>query len=162
MICRVSWHIPVFLSVILTLGCNSSVKHVQIDEITKDAELMADLQAPPEQPLGLERTFIGLESPFTPLQHPPIAIFPETDIQLQIHNAMPNSKVDLKILAVTPAPGVDYKIVAVTPDSGIDYKMLIVPSQKHSPHVIGTLDVPFMPEVPPIPNVPHVPWKPKD
>ena len=155
MICRVSWHIPVFLSVILTLGCNSSVKHVQIDEITKDAELMAALQPPPEQPLGLER-------PIIPLQHPPISIFPETDIQLQIQNAMPNSKVDLKILAVTPAPGVDYKIVAVTPDSGIDYKMLIVPSQKHSPHVIGTLDVPFMPEVPPIPNVPHVPWKPKD
>ena len=155
MIWRLSWHIPIFLSVILTLGCNSSVKHVQIDDITKDAELMAALQAPPEQPLGLERRIIQL-------QHPPIVISPETSIEFQTPNVTPNSHLDLKILAVTPSPGVDYKIVAVTPDSGIDYKMLIVPSQKHSPHVIGTLDAPFMPEVPPIPNVPHVPWKPKD
>ena len=149
MIWRLSWSIPVFLSVILTFGCNSSAKHVQIDEFAMNAEPMAALQTPPEQPLGLERRI-------TPLQHPPITISPEASIKFQTPALTPNSNIDLKILAVTPSPGVDYKIVAVTPDSGIDYKMLMVPSQKQSPHVIGTLEIPSMPEVP------HVPWKPKD
>ena len=148
---RLSWTVPVILSVILNLGCNSSAKHLRMQEFTKDTELMATLQAPPEQPLGLER-------PIIPPQHPPITIHPEPHTELRIPIVTLNSNPRSKILTVTPDPNVDYKVAVGTPNPGIDYKMLVVPGQEHIPHT-------FVRPVPPLrrkPEVPPVPWKPKN
>ena len=151
MIWRSLCPVPVFLSVILTLGCNSSAKHVQMEEITKDAELMATLHAPPAHSLGLKRPIISL-------QHPQFAIPPEANIDFQIPIVTPNPNMSLKILAVTPNPNTDYKIAAATPAPGADYKMLIVPNQGQLPHAIGELEFPLRPKL----DMPPVPWKPEN
>lgn len=152
---RLSCPVPVFLSMILTLGCNSSAKHVQMDEVTKGEELMVMLQASPEQPLGLEH-------PIIPPKHPSVVIRPESNIKfiIPIETLNPNTK--SKILTVTPDPNIDYKLVAATPTPGIDYKMFIVPDQEQISHTAGKLEVPFMPGVPPVPQVPPKSWEPKN
>ena len=135
MIWKLASAVAIALSVILTLGCNSSAKHVQMAEFTHDTELIATLAAVPEQPLGLER-------PIMPQRHSPFAIPSEAGA-------------DLKILAVTPDSRIDYKIAVATPAPGIDYKMLTVPNRGQSPHAIRKL------EILPGPEIPSLPWKPK-
>ena len=125
MIWRLLCPVPVFLSVVLTLGCNSSTKQVQPLGFVSDPELMATAQALPEQLLVQGR-------PTIPPHHPLTVLLPESDI-------------DFKTLAVTPNPGIDYKIASVTPDPGTDYKMLIVPNQGQLRHAIGELEVPPVP-----------------
>lgn len=143
--------VPLFLLLILAVGCNSSAKQVQMEEFIKDAELMAALQAPSEQPLGLER-------PIIPTQHPPITIHPETHIKVRIPIVTLNSNPRSKILMVTPDPNIDYKISVATTEPGIDYKMLVVPDQKH---MLRTLEEPQFP-LRQKPEVAPVPRKPKD
>ena len=148
---RLSCPVPVFLSVILTLGCNSSAKHVQVEEFAKKTELTDTHEALPEQPLGLER-------PIIPPQHPPITIHPETHTELRIPIVTLNANPRSKILTITPDPNVDYKVVVGTPNPGIDYKMLVVPGQEHIPHT-------SVRPVPPLRRkleVPPVPWNPKN
>ena len=137
MIWRLLCAVPVFLSVILTLGCNSSEKQVQPLGFVSDPELMATVQALPEQLLVQGR-------PTIPPHHPPTILLPESNI-------------DFKTLAVTPNPGIDYKIASVTPEPGTDYKMLIVPNQGQLRHAIGELEFSLRPKL----DMPPVPWKPK-
>ena len=125
----------VVLSVILTLGCHSSAKRVQIEEFAKDADFMVALPALPEQPLGLERQM-------NPAPHSQFEISPEAGV-------------DFKILAVAPNSGTDYKIAIATPAAGTDYKMLIVPEQAQSSRVIGAHELPPHPRL----EVPRMPWK---
>ena len=137
MIWKLPRSVPVLLSIILTIGCNSSAKQVRIEGVTSDLGTIAMVQEPPEQPPAPEHPIISL-------QHSTIVIRPESGI-------------DLKILAVTPGSSIDYKIAAVTPAPGIDYKMHIVPNQGQLRHAIGELEFPLRPKL----QVPPVPWKPK-
>ena len=125
MIWKLPRSVPVLLSIILTIGCNSSAKQVRIEGVTSDLGAIAMVQEPPERPPAQEHPIISL-------QHSTIVIRPESGI-------------DLKILAVTPSSSIDYKIAAVTPASGIDYKMHIVPVQQQLPHSIRMLEVPTIP-----------------
>ena len=125
MIWKLPRSVPVLLSIILTIGCNSSAKQVRIEGVTSDLGTIAMVQEPPEQPLAQEHPIISL-------QHSTIVIRLKAGI-------------DLKILAVTPSSSIDYKIAAVTPAPGIDYKMHIVPVQQQLPHSIRILEVPTIP-----------------
>ena len=125
MIWRLPCPVPVFLLVILAIGCNSSAKQVQMEGIARDAGKAAMVQAPPRQPPVQEHAIVQT-------QHPTIVVRLKAGI-------------DLKILAVTPNPSIDYKIAAATPAPWIDYKMHIVPVQQQLPHVIGELQFPPVP-----------------
>jgi hypothetical protein len=125
MIWRLLCPVPVFLLVILAIGCNSSAKQVRIEGVTSDLGTIAMVQEPPERPPAQEHPIISL-------QHSTIVIRPESGI-------------DLKILAVTPGSSIDYKIAAVMPAPWIDYKMHVVPVQQQLPHSIRILEVPTIP-----------------
>lgn len=165
---EMSWSVLVFLSVIVTIGCNSSAKHVQIEELAQDAEIMAMREAPPAHPLGRER-------PILPPEHSQFAVHPDANIEFRvpIETFNPNTKSRVlrvrprrntdhksKILIVRPDPNVDYKIAAATPEPGIDYKMLVVPDQGQIPHAIGKLEVPPTPVIPHVPGGPPIPRRP--
>lgn len=145
--------VPVFLTVALTLGCNSSAKHSQTYVFTTDAARATAPQAPPEQSLGLEL-------PFLPSQHPPIAIAPEADLHIQNLGVAPDSYMQFKILAVAPAPGIGRNMPVVTPEQGTDYKMLVIPEQMRRPQVLGEIGAPPTGVVPHVPGGPPIPRRP--
>lgn len=145
--------VPVFLTVALTLGCNGSAKHSQTYVFTTDAARATAPQTPAEQSFGLEL-------PFLPPQHPPIAIAPEADLHIQNLGVAPDPYMHFKILAVTPEPGIGYKMPVATPEQGTDYKMLVIPEQEQRPHAIGRLEVPPTGVVPHVPGGPPIPRRP--